>query len=282
MSITHKILINRDKLSASGRKIADWIVTEPEQVLHLTSQELAAKINVSQSSIVKFTQRIGFSGFSQFKQGLIEELSRKSAIQNSPLHTNITNDDSTSTIIQKLIAAKSEAIFQTSHALISDKFETVVEWVNHASRVQIVGMGGSALSGKDLAYKLIKLGIGVTMEFDSHVQIGIAHTLTPNDVQIVISFLGETKEINAAAHAAKEKGARVIAFTSPTPSELRNIADICLETIADELQHRASSMIARTAQNVITDALFISLVKQRGDSGQEMIQDIASHIRLLS
>lgn len=282
MSITHKILINRDKLSASGRKIADWIVTEPEQVLHLTSQELAAKINVSQSSIVKFTQKIGFSGFSQFKQGLIEELSRKSAIQNSPLHTNITNDDSTSTIIQKLIVAKSEAIFQTSHALISDKFETVVEWVNHASRVQIVGMGGSALSGKDLAYKLIKLGIGVTMEFDSHVQIGIAHTLTPNDVQIVISFLGETKEINAAAHAAKEKGAKVIAFTSPTPSELRNIADICLETIADESQHRASSMIARTAQNVITDALFISLVKQRGDSGQEMIQDIASHIRLLS
>ena len=41
-------------------------------------------------------------------------------------------------------------------------------------------------------------------------------------------------------------------------------------------------MSARTAQNVVTDALFISLVKLRGDSGQEMIQDIASHIKQLS
>lgn len=202
-------------------------------------------------------------------------------MQHSPLHTNISVDDSTSTIIQKLIKAKSKAIFQTSNALTNGDFERVVSLINQAGRVQIVGLGGSALTGKDLAYKLLKLGISTISEFDSHAQVAIARTLTPNDVLLAISFMGETKEINLAAEAAKERGATVIAFTAPTLSELRSIADICLATIADELQHRASSMLARTAQNVITDALFISLVKLRGDSGQEMLHDIASHIRQL-
>ena len=256
MSITHKILITRNKLSASGKRIADWIIANPNDAVALTSQALAAQIDVGQSSIVKFTQRLGYSGFSQFKRALIEELSRKSAIQHAPLHTNIDTNDSTSTIIQKLVKAKSEAIFQTSNALLNSPFDQVVSLVNQAHRVQIVGMGGSALSGKDLAYKLLKLGIAVISEFDSHVQIGIARTLTEHDVQIVISFSGHTKEINAAAEAATERGATVIALTAPTPSELRDLADFNLDTIADESQHRASSMSARTAQNVVTDALF--------------------------
>ncbi len=282
MSITHKILLSRNKLPTSGRRIADWIIANPEEVLALTSQELATKIEVGQSSIVKFTQRLGYRGFSQFKRALIEEMSRKSAIQHAPLHANIETSDSTATIIQKLIKAKSEAIFQTSNALINSPFESVVNLVDQANRVQIVGMGGSALSGKDLAYKLLKLGVAVISEFDSHVQVGIARTLGPKDVQIALSFSGQTKEINAAAEAAKERGATVVALTAPTPSELRDLADFNLDTIADESQHRASSMSARTAQNVVTDALFISLVKLRGDSGQEMIQDIASHIKQLS
>jgi len=108
MSITYKMLVNRDKLPASGKKIVDWVITQPEKVIPLTSQELAKSIDVSQSSIVKFTQRLGFSGYSQFKQVLLEEVSRKSVVQHSPLHTNISVDDSTSTIIQKLIRAKSD------------------------------------------------------------------------------------------------------------------------------------------------------------------------------
>ncbi|EGU29265.1 transcriptional regulator, partial [Vibrio ichthyoenteri ATCC 700023] len=80
---------------------------------------------------------------------------------------------------------------------------------------------------------------------------------------------------------AKEKGATVIALTAPQKSPLRDIADICLDTVADESTHRASSMAARTAQHVIADAIFITLVKLRGDHGQDMINEIASQIKQL-
>ncbi|CAK3642957.1 HTH-type transcriptional regulator MurR [Vibrio crassostreae] len=282
MSVINRIMANRHKLPESGKKIADRVINNPEIAMKCNSQMLAKEAQVSQSSIVKFTQKLNFSGFSQFKQELTEELTRKATINQSPLHANIGSEDSSSTIIQKLIKAKNEAIIQTSNGLMVPEFDHVVEHLNLAYRVHIVGMGGSFLSGKDLAYKLLKLGIPGIIEFDSHVQIGIAKTLSPNDIQIVLSFSGNTKEINIAAEVAKTQGATIIALTSPMQSELRTIADICLDTIADESKNRASSITARTAQNVVTDALFIALVKLRGGSSQELLQDIAQQIRLIT
>ena len=281
MKLTSMLVSKRAKLSTNGVKIADWLLANTEEAMVLTSQELAEQIGVSQSSIIKFAQKIGFKGYGQFKRALTEEVSHKHALHASPLHANISVTDSTRTIIQKLVKAKTDAIFQTSSALDSENFDLAIEVINQAHKVHIVGMGASALSGKDLGYKLLKLGILAISEMDSHVQIGMARTLTKNDVQIVFSFQGSTKEINVAAEAAKEKGATVIALTSPQKSALRDIADLCLDTVADESTHRASSMAARTAQHVIADAIFITLVKLRGDDGQNMINEIASQIKQL-
>ncbi|ENC6732957.1 SIS domain-containing protein, partial [Vibrio navarrensis] len=99
------------------------------------------------------------------------------------------------------------------------------------------------------------------------------------DVQIVISFSGERKEILVAAEAAKEQGAKVIALSSPKKSRLRQIADMTFDTIADETEHRSSAIASRSAQNVITDLLFISLVQFLDESARQMISDISSDIR---
>ncbi len=274
-SVTNRIMAGRTRLSASSVKVADWVITNTEMAATLTSQELADRVGVSQSCIVKFTQKIGFKGYGQFKLALSEEIGRKRANQDAPLHSNILSEDSTAIILQKLVKFKTDALFQTTNALSVENFEQAVNLIDQSQRVQIVGLGASALSGKDLGYKLLKLGITAIAESDSHAQIAIARTLTPQDVQIVISFSGNTKESIVAASAAKEKGAQVIALSSPRKSYLRDLADLNLDTIADELQNRASSIAARTAQNVITDALFVALVKKRGGAGQEMIDDIA-------
>lgn len=215
MSVINKIVARRTQLSQSGRVIGDWIVENAEKAAQLTSQELAEQAQVSQSSIVKFTQRLGFKGYSAFKLALTEEIGRKQAMQATPLHSDILADDPLAVIAQKLIKAKTDAMFQTTNALSYEVCHQAVQWLSEARRVQIVGIGGSALTAKDLSYKLLKLGITTLAEQDSHVQIAVARTLSEQDVQIAISFSGERKEILVAAEAAKEQGAKVIALSSP-------------------------------------------------------------------
>ncbi|MBE3670367.1 XRE family transcriptional regulator [Vibrio navarrensis] len=279
MSVINKIVARRTQLSQSGRLIGDWIVENAEKAAQLTSQELAEQAQVSQSSIVKFTQRLGFKGYSAFKLALTEEIGRKQAMQATPLHSDILADDPLAVIAQKLIKAKTDAMFQTTNALSYEACHQAVQWLSEARRVQIAGIGGSALTAKDLSYKLLKLGITTLAEQDSHVQIAVARTLSEQDVQIVISFSGERKEILVAAEAAKEQGAKVIALSSPKKNRLRQIADMTFDTIADETEHRSSAIASRSAQNVITDLLFISLVQLRDESARQMISDISSDIR---
>ncbi|HDV5466937.1 TPA: MurR/RpiR family transcriptional regulator, partial [Vibrio cholerae] len=86
MSVLQRIVSRRTQLSESGRQIGDWVLANAAQAAAMTSQDLAAWANVSQSSIVKFTQRLGFKGYSEFKLALTEELGRKQVMVNQPLH----------------------------------------------------------------------------------------------------------------------------------------------------------------------------------------------------
>ncbi|HFD4078151.1 TPA: MurR/RpiR family transcriptional regulator [Vibrio parahaemolyticus] len=219
MSVVNKIVARRTQLSQSGRLVGDWIVENAEKAAQLTSQELAAQVKVSQSSIVKFTQRIGFKGYSEFKLALNEEIGRKHAMQSTPLHSDILADDPIAVISQKLVKAKTDAMFQTTNALSYEACHQAVKWLSEARRVQVVGIGGSALTAK------------------------------------------------------------VIALSAPGRSRLRGIADVTFDTIANETEHRSSSIASRTAQNVITDLLFIILVQQRDESARQLISDISTDIK---
>ncbi|HBV76487.1 MULTISPECIES: SIS domain-containing protein [Vibrio] len=282
MSVFHKMMKQRESFSISGRKIIDWISHNPELACHSTSQEMADFIEVSQSSIVKLTQKLGYKGYSQFKLAINEDFIRRNSAQVTPLHHDILSDDPLTVIAQKLVQTKIDAMVNTTNALSMEVCDQAIRWIDAAQRVQIVGIGGSALTAKDLSYKLLKLGITALTESDTHVQVAVARILTPQDIQIVISFSGDKKEVLLAAETAKQQGAKVIALTSPKSSKLRKIADLCFDTIADESENRSSSIASRTAQNVITDLLFIHLIQYKEDIARVLIDEIRSDVERFS
>lgn len=111
MSVLQRIVSRRTQLSESGRQIGDWVLANAAQAAAMTSQDLAAWANVSQSSIVKFTQRLGFKGYSEFKLALTEELGRKQVMVNQPLHSNILADDPVAVIAQNWCKPKPKRCF---------------------------------------------------------------------------------------------------------------------------------------------------------------------------
>ena len=264
-----KISNIRSQLSPSELKIADYILACPEQVTHFSSQELAQQADVSQSSIVKFTQKIGFKGFTAFKLAVSEDLGRKHAIKTDnvgDLYNGIGRDDDLETMAKKLAQEKINSIVETTQALDNATLARVLDVINQAGRVQLVGIGGSALTAKDLWYKLLKVGVTTLFAQDSHVQISIAQTLGPGDVQLVVSYSGASRDVLAAAELAKRNGATLIAVTSFRNTPLRQMADMVLDTVADENELRISSISSRTAQNTITDILFLGLVQRRDEA----------------
>ncbi len=106
----------------------------------------------------------------------------------------------------------------------------------------------------------MKIGYRVACEADTHVQATVSQALKKGDVQIAISYSGSKKEIVLCAEAARKQGATVIAITSLTDSPLRRLAHFTLDTVSGETEWRSSSM-STTAQNSVTDLLFVGLVQ---------------------
>lgn len=266
---------NLNYFSPVERKIATYILENTEALKDLSSQEVAKALNVSQSGIIKFSQKLGYKGFPALKLAISEELGRHQILNKDAalhLHNEITSDDTLLVIAEKLLLEKQSALRETMNAIQPDTFQLVVQKMRKARRIQIAGLGSSSLIAKDLTYKLLKIGMPVVSEMDSHVQLTIAQTLGPKDILLAISYSGERGEVLLAADVAKQSGATVIALTSLGNNKLSTLADYILYTVADETKWRSSSISSRSAQNGVIDLLFICLVQAKKEKANQLIR----------
>ncbi len=247
-------------MSGNERAIAEAILDVPEEVVNLSSQALAERCNVSQSSVIKFCQKVGFSGFPALKIALSAETARNENAQQ--VHAGIFSDDSLGSVAKKLFASKISALSETMKLNGNDLLEAAVAMIGAADRIMILGVGGSALVAQDLSSKLAKFGKSVIAGGDSHIQLGNLASFGPGDLLIAISYSGKTREVNVAVDFAMENSIPVLFIGA---SQHKPRPDVVLKCVADESVVRSASIATRTAQMAITDLLFVLFVQGQGD-----------------
>ena len=259
-------------LAQNDRKLADFLLANAEQARHLSSQKLAQLAGVSQSSVVKFAQKLGYKGFPALKVALSEALALPPAEVVVTVHNQILSSDSLKSVGEKLLIEKQAALRATLDINSEQRLYTALEMLRTARRVVLVGIGASGLVAKDLSFKLLKIGIMAMAESDMHVQLATVQALNKDDLLLAISFSGERREINLAAEEARIAGARVLALTSFSPNGLQQRADHCLYTVAEEPNIRSAAVSSSTAQFALTDLLFMALIQQDLDHARHRIR----------
>jgi DNA-binding MurR/RpiR family transcriptional regulator len=259
MSTFTKIKALKDSLSISELKLAKFALDSSNAIRELSSQELANVVGVSQSSVVKFSQKLGYKGYPAFKMGIIDALNISTT--NSNLHGKITINDSFGQMSDKLLSSKVSVLNETQNLNDEKAFIEAVELLKASKRILICGLGGSALVGKDFSYKLQKLGMMAIEEADTHAQLAFAATLGENDLVFAISESGNTKEMINVVSEAKRNKSKIISVTRYGSTPISDMADVKLYSVADDESARLSSILARTAQEFIIDILFIAITQ---------------------
>ena len=80
MSPLLKIRSERDQMSAIERRIADFILENSRLLRDYSSQQLADSLGISQSSVVKFSQKLGFKGYPDLKYSIGEAVARENGV----------------------------------------------------------------------------------------------------------------------------------------------------------------------------------------------------------
>ena len=270
MSILKIISARLDSMSEADRQIGRFIVEHPDRMLQLSSAALAVETGRSQSSVVKFSQKMGYGGYQELKLAVNKAQAQEWQVPPGWIHGSIEASDGYATIRQKLISSKILSIQETIAVNSEETIDRVVDALAKARRIHLAGVGASSLVARDFSYKLLKLGRIVLLDSDSHVQIANAATLKPDDVLFAISYSGSSLETLRVAERARAQGANVISVTGLQQNPLAEVANLHLFTVADEERVRSSAITSRDAQLALTDLLFILLVRRQSGASDSI------------
>lgn len=257
-------------LAQSDRKLADYLLEHTEHARHLSSQQLAADVGVSQSSVVKFAQKLGYKGFPALKLALSDALA--SGARPVPVHNEILANDPLKRVGEKLLEEKLAAMNASLDINSEEKLLEAVTLLGNARRILLVGIGASGLVAKNLAWKLMKIGVNAVAEQDTHALLATVQAMNNEDVLLAISHSGERREINLAADEALRIGVKILAITGFTPNALQQRASHSLYTIAEEQATRSAAISSTSAQLLLTDLLFMALVQRDSEHAPERIR----------
>ena len=262
-TIVH-IKAHYDELSRAERKVADFLIDNPDDILPLYITELADRCGASEATIVRFAKKLGFDGYQQLKIAVAKESHAR------PINENITAKDEPYDVFTKVCEDIYCSLEKTKGALDRPALAACCDAILRADNILVLGLGNSASVATDASHKMFRLGLSAHPYTDNHMQaIATAHT-NERSVVIGISHSGSSRDIIEAMKTAKACGATTIAITSDAKSPIERVSDIVLRTVSDETNYRILGLSSRIAQLAIIDTIYSYLVC-RLDTAKERI-----------
>ncbi|WP_226666443.1 MurR/RpiR family transcriptional regulator [Metabacillus litoralis] len=262
------------KFSVTERKIADYILKNPNKIIHSSINQLAEDLEVADSTVFRFCKRIGYKGYQAMKIALASEI--VSPLQD--IHEKVNEGDSLDTIASKVFRSNIKTIEDTLTIVNEDQLQLAVDTIIKAESVEFFGSGGSSIIALDAYHKLVRTGLKVHAVIDTHFQLMAASQMTEKDCAVFISHSGSSKDILHILNVVKATGAKMIAITNHAKSPLSGGVDIPLYTVSEETEYRSEALSSRIAQLTLIDVLYVNILIKRGHEGKEALKKMREAI----
>jgi len=213
---------------------------------------------------MRFCRSIGFSGYREFKGELAKSLVRGVPFVNQQVEAC----DDARTYVKKIGDAALDQLSKLIGKLNIESIEKAVNLLSSARRVEFWGFAASAAVAIDAQQKFFRLGIPCNAYSDPHMQCMSASILSPDDVIVIVSHTGRTKELLENAKIALDSGTNVIALTA-TNSPLSVICTLFVPVDIDEDTDVFPPMVSRLGHLLALDIIVIGVALRRGQQTSE-------------
>ncbi len=245
-----------DNLTNSEQIIANYIQEHMSEAKDLTSTELAQKTGTAQATVIRFSQKMGYSSFKR----MVNDIDTSEA--DTQIDENIDYNEGVEASRQRLVSQyelSSELLMSQNKAAV---FTTIARWIYKAKTILIFGYTSRK---SDLAHyytgMLCKLGLNaITDHYSSNLYARIENC-QDNDVILFISESGETREILNMAKMARKKGMKVIAVTRPKKNSLSKISDIHVKLLEYGSRTFLRNLTIMHAYLFFFDLIYLEIVK---------------------
>ena len=253
------ITSNYATFSKSDKKVADVILNNPHQAISSSIANLAKLANVSEPSVHRFCQKLQTKGFPDFKLRLAQSIAKGTTYSNISVEEN----DSPENYTKKIFEASISTLTEARKSLDIEKVKRCIDILSCAKRLTFCGLGASATVAHDMMNKFFYFNIPCNYFEDSVMMLTASSSAYIEDVFIMISRSGITRELIEAAKLAKNRSATVIGLT-PLDSPLAKQCSIVLSMKSPDDMDVYMPTATRLAQLTLVDILVTGLTLRKG------------------
>jgi DNA-binding MurR/RpiR family transcriptional regulator len=212
-SLRERLLSHVNSLSRQQRLIAEYLLDNLQEVPLLSVPQLAKRSGASEATVVRLCQSIGFTGFSDMKMEVVENLREEMHSPSSSLEK--TSDAAAANDVLEAVAElERHNIDSTLKNIDRIAFESVAATLFQAGHIFTFGLGISAHLAELAAYLFTEHGLRAN-SFGTHFTSPREQlvTMRESDVLMVFSFPPYSRQTLEVLTEARERGMKTIAVT---------------------------------------------------------------------
>ncbi|SHH50038.1 MurR/RpiR family transcriptional regulator [Tepidibacter thalassicus] len=230
------------KLSKGQKLIAQFILSNYDKAAFMTAGKLGEKVGVSESTVVRFANALGFDGYPKLQKSLQELIKTKlTTVQRVEMAKEYSNDW---TIFRKVLKSDVENIKSTLDEMDENAFQYTINKILKARKIYIVGLRSSTAIAEYLGFYLNIIldnvnivSYGISDLFEQILKVG------KDDLVITISFPRYSKKTFELANYAKKQGASIISLTDSVLAPVASISEEII-TVKSNMASFVDSLVA--------------------------------------
>ncbi len=270
MSILIKLRENKG-FSNNEKIVAKYLIKNYRNIKNIDGRKIAKETFTSLSSVTRMCKRLGFKGFNELKLLLIEEVSvlenEKLSFENSDVEKNY----STKMIIEKLNKLSMEALKETKLLQDTEMIDKVVNLINKKSIIDFYGIGASHIVCLDAEYKFMRVG-KLTNAYKSFDQQYIqALNSGKENLAIIVSYSGMTKEMVEIADILKAKDIDTVSITRYSDNKVAKRCKYNIYVTSKEALKRSAAIYSRMSMLNVIDVIYFKYFNVNYDEAFDKI-----------
>lgn len=246
-------------LLPAEQAVATVFLQHTQQIVELSSQQVAELAGASRATVVRTCQSLGYTGYQQLRVLLARDAGYSSS-------THRPRGVGPAGMVADTFVQVGNAVASMAALLDPAEVTGAVKAIAGAGRMLLVGNGLSAPLAADMAARLGTIGRPAEAPLDGIGQQIAARLLAPTDVLLIISGSGANSSTLRAAQAATDAGATLIVITAFARSPLAMMAKFALVVGMGDLSfHEEVTVTSRIPQTILMEGLIAALTEELGE-----------------
>ena len=267
-----KIRSAYNQFTKAEKKVADYILQNPDQVLFMSISDLAETCKVGDTSVFRFCKTMNVKGYQEFKMTLSLSMRGNEKESKEGDGGNVSLEDNIAELAGKVLEETIASIRETHSLLDFNKVTEAMNALSKAKRILFFGVGASMLTAMKAMNKFHRIEPKVYCSEMVSQQLMSAATMEKGDVAVIFSYSGATKDIVEIAKQAKESGASIISITRFQKSALTEYTDILLLCGANVGSLQQGSTSAEIAQLFLVDIMYTEYYRRHYEYCNQILE----------